>query len=195
MTKVLSIENVVVEFDGFTVLDDLTLSLESGELRFLIGPNGAGKTTLLDLLTGKTRPSAGRVRYNETVDIARQSEHRLVQMGIGRKFQTPAIYRSLTCLEHLEVAIGFRQAIPAWFGRLSANERHRIDGALEQVGLQERAHIRAGVLSHGEQQWLEIAMLLVQDPQLLLLDEPVAGMTQRERERTGELIHTLEGKH
>src|ERR1043166_2739811 len=96
MTRVLSIENVVVEFDGFTVLDDLTLSLESGELRFLIGPNGAGKTTLLDLLTGKTRPSAGRVRYNETVDIVRQSEHRLVQMGIGRKFQTPAIYRSLT---------------------------------------------------------------------------------------------------
>jgi urea transport system ATP-binding protein len=193
---ILNLEDVTVSFDGFTVIDSLSLTVDKGELRFLIGPNGAGKTTLLDLLTGKVRPTSGRVLYDEgRIDIAKQAEDRLVRLGIGRKFQTPAVYRSLTCLEHLEVSIGFRRSLPALFGRMSASEKDRVHAALETVGLAERANVRAGALSHGETQWLEIAMLLVQDPQLLLLDEPVAGMTRLEREKTGELIHALAGKH
>ncbi len=191
----LALEDIVVDFDGFTVLDKLSLSLAQGELRFLIGPNGAGKTTLLDLITGKVRPSGGKVFYNESVDISKQAEYKLVRLGIGRKFQTPAIYHSLTCMEHLEVSIGFKRNVASWFGRMNAAERDRIEYVLETVGLTAKAHTVAGSLSHGEQQWLEIGMLLAQDPQLLLLDEPVAGMTRQEREKTGELIHSLEGKH
>lgn len=195
LPDILNLEDVTVAFDGFTVLDSLSMTVDQGELRFLIGPNGAGKTTLLDLLTGKVRPSLGRALYDGgRIDIAQQQEHRLAQLGIARKFQTPAIYRSLTCFEHLEVAIGFRRRLPALFGRLSGEERDRIGEALETVGLAERANVRAGALSHGECQWLEIGMLLVQDPRLLLLDEPIAGMTRAEREKTGELIHTLAGR-
>jgi urea transport system ATP-binding protein len=191
----LALEDVTVAFDGFTVLDNLSLKVEEGELRFLIGPNGAGKTTLLDLLTGKARPTAGSVTYNGTVNIAKQQEHSLVRMGIGRKFQTPTVYKSLTCLEHLEVSLGFRRTIPMLFGSVGSKEKERIRSALETVGLLHAAHTKAGALSHGEQQWLEIAMLLVQDPKLLLLDEPVAGMTRPEREKTGELLNTLAGQH
>jgi urea transport system ATP-binding protein len=192
---ILNLEDVTVAFDGFTVLDSLSLKVDKGELRFLIGPNGAGKTTLLDLLTGKVRPTTGRALYDEgKVDISKQAEDRLVRLGIARKFQTPTIYRSLTCFEHLEVSIGFKRRLPALFGRLSAAEREKIEQALETVGLADRANVRAGSLSHGECQWLEIGMLLVQDPQLLLLDEPIAGMTGTEREKTGELIHTLAGQ-
>jgi urea transport system ATP-binding protein len=189
----LKLDDITLGFDGFIVLNNLTLNVERGELRFLIGPNGAGKTTLLDLITGKVRPQAGTAVYDDDIDITKQAEHKLVRMGIGRKFQTPAVYRSLTCYEHLEVALGFRKPVPALFGTLSAEEREKIDAALEVVGLTERANVTAGALSHGEQQWLEIAMLLVQDPKLLLLDEPVAGMTGQAREKTGELLHTLAG--
>ena len=191
----LDLKDVVVAFHGFTVLDKLSLNVQQGELRFLIGPNGAGKTTLLDLLTGKTRPVSGKATYDGHVDITRQAEHKLVRMGIGRKFQTPAVYKSLTCLEHLEVALGFRRTLPSLFGSLGNRERERIGEALSTVGLLEQAHTKAGALSHGESQWLEIAMLLVQDPKLLLLDEPVAGMTRPEREKTGELLNTLAGLH
>jgi urea transport system ATP-binding protein len=194
-TPMLELDDIVVSFDGFTVLNNLSLSVARGELRFLIGPNGAGKTTLLDLLTGKTRPVSGKATYDGHVDITKQAEHKLVRMGIGRKFQTPAVYKSLTCLEHLEVALGFRRSLPALFGSLGKRERERIRDALTMVGLLEQAHTKAGALSHGEQQWLEIAMLLVQDPKLLLLDEPVAGMTRPEREKTGELLNTLAGLH
>jgi urea transport system ATP-binding protein len=145
------------------------------------------------MLSGKVRPQAGTAVYDGEFDISKQSEHKLVRLGIGRKFQTPAIYRSLTCFEHLEVALGFRKPVPALFGVLTSGERERIEAALEAVGLTGRASMKAGALSHGEQQWLEIAMLLVQEPKLLLLDEPVAGMTSREREKTGELLHTLAG--
>jgi urea transport system ATP-binding protein len=189
----LKLDDITLGFDGFIVLNNLSLNVERGELRFLIGPNGAGKTTLLDLITGKVRPQAGSAVYDDDIDITKQAEHKLVRLGIGRKFQTPAVYRSLTCYEHLEVALGFRKPVPALFGTLSAEEREKIDAALEVVGLTQRADVTAGALSHGEQQWLEIAMLLVQDPKLLLLDEPVAGMTGQEREKTGELLHTLAG--
>lgn len=191
----LALEDVTVSFDGFVVLNKLNLSVDDGELRFLIGPNGAGKTTLLDLVTGKVRPDSGKVTFDDHVDISRQAEHSLVRMGIGRKFQTPSIYKSLTCLEHLEVSIGFRHGLPSLFGLMGQRERERVEEALETVGLKHRAQMRAGELSHGEKQWLEIAMLLVQEPKLLLLDEPVAGMTRQEREKTGELMHGLAGKH
>jgi urea transport system ATP-binding protein len=192
----LTLAGITVAFDGFTVLDDLSLKVSPGELRFLIGPNGAGKTTLLDMLTGKVRPISGSAIYDGDVDITKETEHTLVRMGIGRKFQTPSIYRSLTCYQHLEVALGFRRPLPALFSGTTMAERERIDEALESVGLTHRASTRAGSLSHGEMQWLEIAMVLVQEPKLMLLDEPVAGMTRPdEREKTGRLIHTLAGKH
>jgi urea transport system ATP-binding protein len=149
----------------------------------------------MDVVCGKVRPSAGSAIYDGKVDIAKQTEHMLVRHGIARKFQTPAIYRSLTCYEHLEVAIGFRRPLPVLFGRLGAGDRERIWDVLQTVGLKDRAKEKAGALSHGEQQWLEIAMLLVQEPKLLLLDEPVAGMTVQERDKTGELLHALAGTH
>lgn len=202
MSDVIQVQDAVVSFDGFVVIDHLDFALERGELRFLIGPNGAGKTTLMDLLSGRVRPDSGRVRYlqgeghlQRAVDIARHEKHELVRLGIGRKFQTPSVYHSLTCFQNIEVALGFRANLLSLVRRLRAEERDRIFDVLTEVGLEERADVLAGALSHGEQQWLEIALLLVQDPAVLLLDEPVAGMTRRERERTGELLHTLEGRH
>jgi urea transport system ATP-binding protein len=188
---ILSVEALNVSFDGFIVLDDLNLKLDYQELRFLIGPNGAGKTTLLDVITGKTRASRGKVVFDGKFDLARRQEHDLVRLGIGRKFQTPSVFTSLTVYENLEVAAGFRSRVDALFRPLSQQQTGRIEQALEQIGLTERAHHLAGVLSHGEKQWLEIGMLMTQDPQLLLLDEPVAGMTRRERERTGELLEAI----
>ncbi|MBI4497819.1 MAG: urea ABC transporter ATP-binding protein UrtD [Chloroflexi bacterium] len=189
--RILSVEAVTVSFDGFTVLDALDFAMDYGELRFLIGPNGAGKTTLLDLMTGKTRPQRGRVLFDGRVDVLRRPEHELVRLGIGRKFQTPTVFPSLTVDENLEVAVGFRSRLGALFRALGRSDADRIHATLEQIGLLGRAHHPAGSLSHGEKQWLEIGMLLVQEPKLLLLDEPVAGMTRRERDRTGELLQAI----
>ncbi|MBX3062743.1 MAG: urea ABC transporter ATP-binding protein UrtD [Anaerolineae bacterium] len=193
--KILEVKEITVGFDGFTVLNRLDFSMNRGELRFLIGPNGAGKTTLMDIITGKTRPSSGQIIFDERVDVRRFPEHRLVQQGIGRKFQTPSIFPSLSVFENLEVAIGFKAATAKLVQALPNTQEARIWEALEKVGLKERAEARAGLLSHGEKQWLEIGMLIVQQPKLLLLDEPVAGMTRRERDRTGELLQTLSGEH
>ena len=200
--EVIVVEDLTVSFDGFVVLDHLDFTLYDGELRFLIGPNGAGKTTLMDVLSGKTRPASGRVMFRTTrpvakhqIEVTKQPKHKLVRMGLGRKFQTPSVYRSLTCWENLEVSLGFRSGVLAQLRGLRAGQRDRIAATLEQVGLLGRTRVLAGELSHGEQQWLEIAMLLVQEPTVLLLDEPVAGMTGRERERTGELLHELERRH
>jgi urea transport system ATP-binding protein len=192
---ILQVEGATVAFDGFTVLDRLDLAVERGELRFLIGPNGAGKTTLLDMLTGKVRPVEGRVLYDGLIDITRLQEHELVHRGIGRKFQTPSVYSSLTCYENLEVALGYRRSTFSLFRRPPNGDRERIMTGLETVGLAARAGVLASALSHGERQWLEIGMLLIQDPKLVLLDEPVAGMTRRERDKTGELLHALETQH
>ncbi|WP_437574136.1 urea ABC transporter ATP-binding protein UrtD [Sorangium sp. So ce887] len=196
--NIVEIQQVTVSFDGFKVLDGLDFSIERGELRFLIGPNGAGKTTLLDILTGKTRPSSGRVVFHgggesgrEAVEVHRLPEHALVQLGIGRKFQTPAVFGSLTVLENLEAAMGFRESAPGLLRGLSAAQEKEISETLDRIGLRRRADVRAAVLAHGERQWLEIGMLLVQQPKLLLLDEPVAGMTRRERDRTGELVQEI----
>ena len=199
---VIELHDIVVSFDGFVVLDHLDFALGEGELRRLIGPNGAGKTTLMDLVSGKTKPTEGRVTLRarssgelREVNIAQHQEHELVRLGLARKFQTPSVFRSLTCFENLEVALGFRSLLPSLLRRLGRYDRDRIHETLETVGLTDRVHVLAGALSHGQLQWLEIAMLLVQEPSVLLLDEPVAGMTRQERETTGGLLHRLEGKH
>jgi urea transport system ATP-binding protein len=189
--KILDIQNVTVSFDGFKALDGLNFSMNVGELRFLIGPNGAGKTTLVDVITGKTRPSSGQVIFDGHLDVRHLPEHRLVQAGIGRKFQTPSIFPSLSVVENLEVALGYKGQRTRLFRAPQPAETAIMEKTLHSVGLIERAQVRAGQLSHGEKQWLEIGILLVQEPKLLLLDEPVAGMTRRERDRTGELLQAM----
>ena len=188
---ILSVEALTVSFDGFTVLDSLEFSMDYGEMRFLIGPNGAGKTTLLDLITGKGRPDRGRIVFDGHIDLARRQEHNVVHLGIGRKFQTPAVFNSLAVLENLEVSVGFRNHFGKLFRRVGREETSNIQSVLGQIGLADKASHKAGTLAHGEKQWLEIGMVLVQEPKLLLLDEPVAGMTRRERERTGELLRAI----
>ena len=191
---ILSVESLTVSFDGFTVLDELDFAIGYGEMRFLIGPNGAGKTTLIDVITGKSKPTRGRIIFDGTIDLSRRQEYQLVRLGVGRKFQTPAIFSSLTVYQNLEVTLGFRSRITGLLRKLRRGEGDRIMNTLEEVGLQHRAQDIAGGLSHGEKQWLEIGMLLVQEPKLLLLDEPVAGMTRRERDRTGELLQSIGGE-
>jgi urea transport system ATP-binding protein len=192
---VLALEGVSVAFDGLTVLDDLDFAMAPGELRFLIGPNGAGKTTLLDVITGRTRPAKGRATFDGDVDLAHRQEHEIARLGIGRKFQTPSVFGSLTVFENLAVAIGRRDRWPAFFRALAPTQRTRIEEVLARVGLADQPDRPASLLSHGETQWLEIGMLLVQDPKLLLLDEPVAGMTRPERDKTGALLSAISGSH
>jgi urea transport system ATP-binding protein len=189
--RILDIQNVTVAFDGFKVLDNLSFSMNYGELRFLIGPNGAGKTTLLDIITGKARALNGRVVFDEAHYIGNWQEHHRVRHGISRKFQTPSIFSSLSVLANLEAAIGFRTSYARLLRPMSGEHHDRVCATLEKIGLKDRAHVAAGLLSHGEKQWLEIGMLLTQEPKLLLLDEPVAGMTRRERDRTGELLQAI----
>ena len=189
--KILDVQNVTVSFDGFKALDGLDFSIKKGELRFVIGPNGAGKTTLLDVATGKTRPASGKILFNGSVDVAHEAEHTLVRKGLGRKFQTPSVFGSLSVYENLEAAIGFNDPTLSLLRGLTAEEEALISDTLALIGLTERMHVPAGILAHGEKQWLEIGMLLVQKPSLLLLDEPVAGMTRQERNRTGELLQSI----
>jgi urea transport system ATP-binding protein len=190
---IMDVRGVTVSFDGFKVLDNLNFSIDYGELRFLIGPNGAGKSTLLDIMTGKTRPDKGKVTFDRRVNVGRTTEYQLVREGIGRKFQTPTIFGSLSVYDNLEAAIGFKTSIYRLGGALSGEQRDRITEALEITGLAEKRGTLAATLSHGQKQWLEIGMLLVQEPKLILLDEPVAGMTRRERDKTGELLHRIQG--
>lgn len=189
--RIIDIKGVTVSFDGFKVLDNLDFSIGYGELRFLIGPNGAGKSTLLDIMTAKTRPDKGRVTFDGKHNVARLSEHKLVRRGLGRKFQTPSVFGSLTVFENLEAAIGFNEPMFRLGAKLPVSQRTKVEEALEIIGLKDHAKTAAGILAHGQKQWLEIGMLLVQEPKLLLLDEPVAGMTRRERDHTGELLHKI----
>lgn len=189
--NILQIKNLSVVFDGFRALDDLTFSMNQGELRFVIGPNGAGKTTLLDVITGKTRPAAGTVLFDGGVDLRRTAEHQIVRKGIARKFQTPTVFGSLSVYENLEAAAGFKQSMLGLLGNLPTTEQTQVESILELINLTGRRNVRAGVLAHGERQWLEMGMMLVQQPKLLLLDEPVAGMTRAERNRTGELLQRI----
>jgi urea transport system ATP-binding protein len=190
----LDLRELSVSFDGLTVLDRLSLTLERGELRFIIGPNGAGKTTLLDVITGRTRPASGSVVFEGRQLIGHQ-EHEIARMGIGRKFQTPTIFPSLTVWQNMEVVVGAKTGLFSALKRLPSDQSDRIAETLDRSGLRGRGATRAGILSHGEKQWLEISMLLVQDPRLLLLDEPVAGMSRGERERTADLFRRVLEAH
>lgn len=188
----LYLENVTVDFDGFKAIEKLNFYLEYGELRFLIGPNGAGKTTLLDVICGKTAATEGRVVFGENMDITREKEHKIVRLGICRKFQAPSVFTNHTVLENLELAVQKKRGvISSLFSRMTAQQKEIIYSNLENIGLVDKAQVKAGALSHGEKQWLEIGMQLVQEPELLLLDEPVAGMTKKETEKTGQLLQDI----
>jgi len=192
----LYVDGVTVSFDGFKALNALSLSIGVGELRCIIGPNGAGKTTMMDVITGKTRPDAGQVHFGSNIDLLRLRENDIAQVGIGRKFQKPTVYEELTVFENLELALkADRRVRASLFSRLSGAQLDRIGEVLLLIHLLREAQRTAGLLSHGQKQWLEIGMLLMQDPKLLLLDEPVAGMTDEETERTAELFLSLEGQH
>ena len=193
---ILYLEDITVAFDGFKALNALTLSISVGELRCIIGPNGAGKTTMMDVITGKTRPDAGRAFFGSTIDLLRLRENEIVQAGIGRKFQKPTVFEQLTVFENLELALKADRGVRASaLFRLNGEQIDRIGAMLTLIHLKDSAQRTAGLLSHGQKQWLEIGMLLMQDPKLLLLDEPVAGMTDEETERTAELFLSLEGQH
>lgn len=196
----LAVDNVSVSFDGFKALRNLTMILDEGELRCIIGPNGAGKTTLQDVITGKTRPDEGHVfligKERDRRDLTEMSEHEVAGLGIGRKFQRPTVFHGHTVFENLELALNDKRGL--WhtlFSHLKPAQRQRIDEVLETIGLKDRRNEQAGLLSHGQKQWLEIGMLLAQEPKVLLVDEPVAGMTHQEVERTAELLNSLAGKH
>ena len=193
---VLYLDGISVSFDGFRALNNLSLTIDAGELRCVIGPNGAGKTTMMDVVTGKTRPDEGRAVFGQATDLTRLSEAEIAHAGIGRKFQKPTIFEPLTVFENLELAMKADKTVRAsLFATLSSFEKDRIAATLEQIGLRNSAGRIAGLLSHGQKQWLEIGMLLMQEPKLLLLDEPVAGMSDQETERTAELFVSLAGTH
>jgi urea transport system ATP-binding protein len=194
--RILYLEDVTVSFDGFKAIDRLSLDIAPGELRCVIGPNGAGKTTMMDIITGKTRPDEGTVYFGSTIDLLRHTEAEIAQMGIGRKFQKPTVFEQLTVFENLELALKTDKGVRAsMFFRLDSGEGDRLAEVLHTIHLAGAVDRLAGTLSHGQKQWLEIGMLLMQDPKLLLLDEPVAGMTDEETARTAELFLSLKGKH
>ena len=192
----LYLDDITVSFDGFRALNQLSLAVNVGELRCIIGPNGAGKTTMMDCITGKTRPDSGTAFFGSTIDLLRLAEPEIAQIGIGRKFQKPTVYEELSVFENLELALAADRRVRAsLLSRLSGAQLDRIGEMLATIHLKGEAQRTAGLLSHGQKQWLEIGMLLMQDPKLLLLDEPVAGMTDEETERTAELFLSLEGQH
>ena len=191
----LYLEKISVSFDGFKALNDLTFYVDKGELRCVIGPNGAGKTTMMDVITGKTRPDTGSAWFGRTCNLLQMDEVAIAQAGIGRKFQKPSVFEALSVLQNLELALaGDKRVWPTFRARLSGGDKTFIEEVLQRIRLAELARMQAGKLSHGQKQWLEIGMLLMQKPQLLLLDEPVAGMTPEEMDRTIELLHDLEGE-
>ncbi len=193
---ILYLEEITVSFDGFKALNKLTLDISVGELRCIIGPNGAGKTTMMDVITGKTRPSFGTAFFGQTMDLSRMTEYQIAQAGIGRKFQRPTVFEQHTVFENLELAMKMDKRVkPTLFFRLSSEQKGRIDDTLKLIRLNGIEQRPAGLLSHGQKQWLEIGMLLMQEPQLILLDEPVAGMSDAETARTAELLNELRGRH
>ena len=192
----LYLQDVTVSFDGFKALNALSLAINVGELRCIIGPNGAGKTTMMDCITGKTRPDAGSVFFGSNIDLLRLSEPAIARIGVGRKFQKPTVYEQLSVFDNLELSLRADRGVRAsLLSKLSGEQQDRLAELLLLIHLKDESHRIAGLLSHGQKQWLEIGMLLAQDPKLLLLDEPVAGMTDEETERTAELFLRLEGQH
>jgi urea transport system ATP-binding protein len=193
---VLYLDDISVSFDGFKALNKLSLSIDSGELRCVIGPNGAGKTTMMDVITGKTRPDEGTVFFGQTIDLTKMSEAEISTAGVGRKFQKPTIFEHHSVFENLELSMKADKRVrKTLFSSLTSAQMDSIAETLKTIRLNDSADRVAGLLSHGQKQWLEIGMLLMQEPRLLLLDEPVAGMSDEETERTGELFVSLAGKH
>jgi urea transport system ATP-binding protein len=192
----LYIEGVTVSFDGFRALNNLSFAIEPGEMRAIIGPNGAGKTTMMDVVTGKTRPDKGAVIFDKFHDLARLDETEIAELGIGRKFQKPTVFDSHTVFDNLELALkADRRARTTLWSRETADQRRRIDEILQTIRLTNVQSRLAGRLSHGQKQWLEIGMLLAQDPKLLLVDEPAAGMTDVETLQTAELLKEINREH
>ncbi len=192
---ILYVEGLSVSFDGFKALNNLNLYIRDGELRCLIGANGAGKTTLMDVITGKTACDQGSVYFGQTINLLNHSEPEIAQLGIGRKFQKPTVFEAHTVFDNLELSLKANKGI--WYtlrAKLNSADLDRIDSILSLIGLSEQRFMLAGALSHGQKQWLEIGMLLASDPRLLLIDEPVAGMTAEETERTAELLTSLAGE-
>ena len=194
--SILYLDGVSVSFDGFRAINNLSFVVDKGEMRAIIGPNGAGKTTMMDIVTGKTRPDEGEVFFDSEIDLTRHDEAEIAMMGIGRKFQKPTVFESHTVEDNLLLSLkGPRSIFPALLHRRSVNETARIDEILGIVRLGDKRHMLAANLSHGQKQWLEIGMLLAQDPKLLLVDEPVAGMTDAETEETARLLKDIATTH
>jgi len=195
--SILFVDDVSVSFDGFMAIKHLSLTLEPGELRCIIGPNGAGKTTMLDVITGKTRPTSGRVfMHGQRIELTSRSEYEIARLGVGRKFQRPTVFPGHTVAENLELALSAPKGVfQSLLRRVSPTEREKMDQILSTIGLKDERSRAAGLLSHGQKQWLEIGMLLAQDPKVLLVDEPVAGMTHQEVQHTAELLRGLAGEH
>ena len=194
--RILYLEDVQVSFDGFKAIRGLNLDIAPAELRCIIGPNGAGKTTMMDIITGKTRPDSGTVFFGSTIDLLRYKEPEIAALGIGRKFQKPTVFEELTVFENLELALATHKGVwPSMKFGLNGEQKDRLAEVLTTIHLKDAVTRRSGDLSHGQKQWLEIGMLLMQEPKLLLLDEPVAGMTDEETARTAELFLSLKGKH
>ena len=195
--SIIYLEGVTVDFDGFKALSNLNLVVDYHELRVIIGPNGAGKSTLLDAISGKVQPVSGRIVFGQGTDLIGLRENEITALGIGRKFQTPSVYTTLPVWDNLDLSL--RRSSKGVFATLWSKSRQeeldKIAQTLKTIGLTNKAQILAGQLSHGEKQWLEIAMVILQDPELLLIDEPVAGMTDQETEKTGELLESLTKNH
>jgi urea transport system ATP-binding protein len=195
--SIIYLEGVTVDFDGFKALNNLNLVVDYHELRVVIGPNGAGKSTLLDAISGKVQPASGRIVFGQGTDLIGLRENEITALGIGRKFQTPSVYTTLPVWDNLDLSL--RRKSKGVFATLLSKSNHeeldKIAQTLETIGLMNKAKVIAGQLSHGEKQWLEIGMVILQDPELLLIDEPVAGMTDQETEKTGELLQSLTDKH
>ena len=193
---ILAAEGVNKTFQGFKAISDLNFYMDRGELRTVIGPNGAGKTTFLDLITGRSKPDTGTIRFEERTELTFLNEYQIYRLGVGRKFQTPTVYVDHTVFENLVLSLeGKRGVFNTLFARVTPAQRERIYDILKIINLSEKAHAKAGFLAHGQKQWLEIGMLLAQNAKLLLVDEPAAGMTDEETARTGELLLSLAGHH
>jgi len=192
----LYLDGVNVSFDGFKAINNLSLCIEPGEMRAIIGPNGAGKTTMMDIITGKTRPDSGQVLFKNNIDLTQYDEAEIANIGVGRKFQKPSVIESLTVFENLELSLkGSRSVWQALFYKLSEDGLKKINDILELINLNEKRDDIAANLSHGQKQWLEIGMLISQEPELLLIDEPAAGMTDEETMKTAELFKKLAKNH
>ncbi len=193
---ILYLDDITVSFDGFKALNNLTLDISVGELRCIIGPNGAGKTTMMDVITGKTKPTSGSAFFGQTIDLTRMNEVQIAHAGIGRKFQRPTVFEQHSVFENLELAMKMDKRVkPSLFFKLNSEQQGKIEAILKLIRLNGQEARAAGLLSHGQKQWLEIGMLLMQEPELILLDEPVAGMSDAETARTAELLNELRGKH